>query len=79
MPILLSKLIAKTFRIFPNPPITEDQLRLLSYNNVATKKYKTNFDIGVPSISMFNQEVESYCYMWKDQGQFSTKKYNNKN
>jgi NADH dehydrogenase len=79
LPILLSKLIAKTFRIFPNPPITEDQLRLLSYNNVATKKYKTNFDIGVPSISMFNQEVESYCYMWKDQGQFSTKKYNNKN
>ena len=44
-----------------------------------TKKFlKTNFDIGVPAIRLFDQEVKKYCYMWKDGGQFSTDKYNNK-
>ena len=38
-------------------------------------KYKTNFDIGVPSVCNFELEVEKYLE-WKNQGQFSTKKYN---
>ena len=40
------------------------------------KKYQTNFDIGVPSTKFFDKEVEKYCYMWREGGQFSTKKYN---
>ena len=28
------------------------------------------------STRIFEQEVEKYCYMWRDGGQFSTKKYN---
>ena len=38
-------------------------------------KYKSNFDIGLPSKRYFEKEVNKYCYMWKDGGQFSTKKY----
>ena len=38
-------------------------------------KYKTNFDIGVPSKLFFNDEVKKYSYMWKEGGQFSTEKY----
>jgi hypothetical protein len=30
----------------------------------------------VPSIKSFDEEVEKYCYMYKEAGQFSTKKYN---
>ena len=38
-------------------------------------KYKTNSDIGVPSVRFFDQEVKKYCYMWREGGQFSTEKY----
>ena len=78
MPLSLASLSAKFFQLFPNPLLTEDQLRLLKYDNVASGKYKTNFDIGVPSLKIFDQEVKKYCYMWKEGGQYSTEKYTNK-
>jgi nucleoside-diphosphate-sugar epimerase len=77
-PFYLANLSAKLFQILPNPLITQDQLRLLKYDNINSGKYKTNFDIGVPATRLFDQEVKKYCYMWKDGGQFSTDKYNNK-
>ena len=55
--------------------LTRDQLKLLKYDNIKSGKYKTNSEIGIPSIRKFNQEVKKYCYMWKDGGQFSTEKY----
>ena len=27
-------------------------------------------------MAVFDEEVEKYCYMWREGGQFSTKKYN---
>ena len=62
---------AKFFQLLPNPLLTHDQLKLLKYDNITSGKYKTNFDIGVPSTKFFDKEVEKYCYMWKDGGQFS--------
>ena len=59
----------------PKPLLTEDQLRLLKYDNVSSGKYKTNFEIGVPSKLFFKNEVEKYSFMWRDGGQFSTNKY----
>ena len=76
MPLLIAKFTAKLFQLFPKPLITEDQLKLLSYDNIPSGNFKTNFDIGVPSIKKFDEEVEKYCYMYKEAGQFSTKKYN---
>ena len=73
MPI--AKLTARVFEILPTPLLTRDQLRLLKYDNVSTGKYKTNSDIGVPSVRLFDQEVRKYCYMWREGGQFSTEKY----
>ena len=72
MPFPLASITAKIFQLMPNPLLTEDQLKLLKYDNVLSKKYKSNFDIGVPSIRYFNDEVKKYCYMWKEGGQFST-------
>jgi len=73
-PLPIAKLSAKFFQLMPKPILTEDQLRLLAYDNIPSGKYKTNFDIGIQSNSLFNKEVEKYCYMWKEAGQFSKKK-----
>ena len=75
MPLHLAKLTARIFEIMPKPLLTRDQLRLLKYNNIPSGKYKTNLDIGVPSIRSFDEEVSKYCYMWREGGQFSTEKY----
>ena len=79
LPLPIAKLSAKFFQLLPNPLLTEDQLKLLKYDNIASGKYKTNFDIGIPSLRFFDQEVKKYCYMWKDGGQYSTEKYNEQN
>ena len=42
-------------------------------------KYKSNSDIGVPSLRYFDEEVKKYCYMWREGGQFSTEKYTSDN
>ena len=76
MPLFLAKISAHIFQIFPKPLLTVDQLKLLKYDNISSGNYKTNFDIGAPSIRFFDKEVEKYSYMWRDGGQFSTKKYN---
>ena len=77
-PLFLAKLSAKIFQLFPDPLLTEDQLKLLKYDNVLSGKYKTNADIGSPSKRFFDFEVKKYAYMWKEGGQFSTEKYNTK-
>ena len=78
MPLFLASITAKVFQLMPKPLLTEDQLRLLKYDNVLSKKYKSNFEIGVPSKRNFDEEVKKYSYMWREGGQFSTEKYNPK-
>ena len=73
LPLFLAKLSAIFFQLLPNPLLTLDQLKLLRYNNVASGKYKTNFDIGISSVRRFDIEVEKYAFMWKESGQFSIK------
>jgi uncharacterized protein YbjT (DUF2867 family) len=76
LPFFAANMSAKLFQLFPKPLLTVDQLILLKYDNILSNKYQTNSDIGVPSKKVFDQEVEKYCYMWREGGQFSTKKYN---
>ena len=75
LPMLLGKLSAQFFQLFPKPLLTQDQLRLLKYDNVASGKYKTNNDLGLPAKCLFEKEVEKYCYMWREGGQFSKKNF----
>ncbi len=75
-PLPIAELTARFFEILPKPVITRDQLKLLKYDNIPSGKYKTNFDIGLPSLRYFDKEVKKYCYMWRDGGQFSTERYN---
>ena len=78
-PLKIAEISASFFEIMPNPLLTRDQLRLLKYNNTSSGKYKTNFDVGIPSLRYFDEEVKKYSYMWRDGGQFSTDKYISKN
>ena len=75
IPLFIAEIQARIFELMPKPLLTRDQLKLLKYDNIKSGKYKTNSEIGIPSIRKFNQEVKKYCYMWKDGGQFSTEKY----
>jgi uncharacterized protein YbjT (DUF2867 family) len=79
LPFFAANMSAKLFQLFPKPLLTVDQLILLKYDNIPSNKYQTNFDIGAPSTRIFDQEVEKYCYMWREGGKFSTKKYNSTN
>ena len=74
-PLLLANLTAKIFELFPKPILTQDQLRLLKFDNVVSGKYKTNLDIGLPCTRFFDEEVKKYSYMWRENGQFSTDRY----
>ena len=74
-PLKIAEFSAAFFEIMPKPLLTRDQLRLLKYDNIASGKYKTNFDIGTPSLRYFDKEVKKYSYMWREGGQFSTEKY----
>ena len=79
MPLPLAQISARFFEIMPKPIFTRDQLKLLKYDNVLSGKYKSNSDIGVPSLKFFDEEVKKYCYMWREGGQFSTEKYKSDN
>ena len=77
VPLPMAILSARFFEILPKPLLTRDQLKLLKYDNILSGKYKSNFDIGVPSLKYFDKEVKKYCFMWREGGQFSTEKYKN--
>ena len=73
LPFPLANVSAKILQLLPNPLLTQDQLRLLKYDNIVSGKYKTNSEIGLPSKRIFDQEINKYSYMWREGGQFSKK------
>tara|TARA_B100001057_G_scaffold497122_1_gene600430 strand:+ start:7261 stop:8220 length:960 start_codon:yes stop_codon:yes gene_type:complete len=75
IPFFFANLSARFFQLLPKPLLTQDQLKLLKYDNILSNKYKSNSDIGIPSKKFFDQEVKKYCYMWKEGGEFNTSKY----
>ena len=75
MPLTIANVSASIFELMPKPLLTRDQLKLLKYDNILSGKYKSNYDIGIPSKRYFDEEVKKYCYMWREGGQFSTDKY----
>ena len=73
LPNAIAKITASFFQLFPKPLLTVDQLKLLKYDNVISGKYKTNADIGVPALRLFDEKLNKYSYMWRENGQFSKK------
>ena len=54
MPLPIAQMSARFFEIMPKPLLTRDQLKLLKYDNVLSGKYKSNSDIGIPSLRYFD-------------------------
>ena len=71
VPIQIASLTAKLLQLLPNPLLTEDQLKLLKYDNVSTGLYKTNFDMGFNAKKNFDEEINKYSYNWRSGGQFA--------
>ena len=69
----------KLFQLMPKPLLTMDQLRLLKYDNIVSKKYKTNFDFKMNANKKFDDEINRYSFNWTSGGQFSKKKINKLN
>ena len=51
-----------------------DQLKLLKYDNIISKKYKTNYDFKMNSNRKFDDEIAQYSFNWTSGGQFSKKR-----
>ncbi len=73
IPLIFAKLNAKLFELMPKPLLTMDQLKLLKYDNIISKNYKTNFDIKMDANKKFEDEINKYSYNWTSGGQFSKK------
>ena len=74
LPLPIAKINAKLFQLMPKPLLTLDQLNLLKYDNVPSKKYKTNFDFKMMANKKFEDEIIQYSFNWTSGGQFSKKK-----
>ncbi len=78
LPESLAAVSAKILQLLPNPLLTEDQLKLLKYDNIKSGLYKTNFDLGFEAIKQFDEEINKYSYNWRSGGQFANEeKLNN--
>ena len=71
LPLPVAELTARLFEIMPKPLLTRDQLKLLKYDNIPSKKYKTNFDFGLNANKKFEEEIEKYSYNWRSGGQYT--------
>ena len=74
VPLSFAKLNAKLFQLMPKPLLTIDQLKLLKYDNIVSKKYKTNFDYKMNADRKFEEEINRYSFNWTTGGQFSKKR-----
>ena len=76
IPLPLAKINARLFQLMPKPLMTLDQLKLLKYDNIKSKNYKTNFDLKMEANKKFDDEISKYSFNWTSGGQFSKKKNN---
>tara|TARA_B100000575_G_scaffold258998_1_gene230956 strand:- start:1129 stop:2079 length:951 start_codon:yes stop_codon:yes gene_type:complete len=74
LPDSLATVSAKILQLLPNPLLTEDQLKLLKYDNIKSGLYKTNFDLGYEASKTFEDEINKYSYNWRSGGQFANQK-----
>ncbi len=74
LPLFFAKINAKLFQLMPKPLLTMDQLKLLKYDNIVSKIYKTNFDFNMNANKRFEEEINRYSFNWTSGGQFSKKR-----
>ena len=73
LPYQIASISAKVLELLPKPLLTQDQLKLLKYDNIKSGNFKTNFDLNLAANKKFNLEIEKYSYNWRSGGQFAKK------
>ena len=71
LPNSIASLSAKILQLLPKPLLTEDQLKLLKYDNIKSGIYKTNYDLGYKAKRYFKTEIDKYSFNWRSGGQFN--------
>ena len=79
LPYQIAAISAKILQLLPKPLLTEDQLKLLKYDNIKSENYKTNFDLKLDANRKFKFEINKYSYTWRSGGQFANKELIEKN
>ena len=79
LPYQIAAISAKILQLLPKPLLTEDQLKLLKYDNIKSENYKTNFDLKLDANRKFKLEINKYSYNWRSGGQFANKELIEKN
>ena len=79
LPYQIAAISAKILQLLPKPLLTEDQLKLLKYDNIKSENYKTNFDLKLDANRKFKFEINKYSYNWRSGGQFANKELIEKN
>ncbi|MDT8344502.1 MAG: sugar nucleotide-binding protein, partial [Thermohalobaculum sp.] len=70
LPFFIGRLQGKILSLLPNPPLTEDQVRLLSRDNVVAEGARGFADLGIAPVAP-EGIVESYLYAYRPYGQYS--------
>ena len=71
LPLSVAKISAKILQLMPHPLLTEDQLKLLKYDNIKSENYKNNFDLGLYTKKIFEVEINKYSFNWRNGGQYT--------
>ena len=71
IPLRIAKISAKFLQLFPTPLLTEDQLKLLKYDNIQTGKHMTNYDLGIKANKKFENVIFEYSYNWMNGGKYN--------
>ena len=71
LPLSVAKMSAKILQLMPHPLLTEDQLKLLKYDNIKSENYKNNFDLGLYTKKKFEVEINKYSFNWRNGGQYT--------
>ncbi|MEM9222133.1 MAG: complex I NDUFA9 subunit family protein [Pseudomonadota bacterium] len=74
VPIPVAKLQAKAFSLLPNPPITEDQIKLLQRDNVVSKEAideGRTFAAAAITPESMDTVLPTYLWVFRKHGQFA--------
>ena len=72
IPLSFARLAAYSFEILMrNPLMTNDQLKLLRYDNIPSGLFKINENFNFIAEKKFDVEIEKYSYMWKENGEYA--------
>ena len=76
LPLFIAKASASIFQLLPTPLITNDQLKLLKYDNIKSKMVVLILTLEYLVKSFLTMVFKQYAYNWREGGKFSLEENN---